>query len=65
MLFSIVNNRFDRDGNQKIDHEELKLVMHNLGESLTDDQIHEMLVEADKDGDGFISFEEFRQMMSK
>jgi centrin-1 len=39
--------------------------MHNLGESLTDDQIHEMLVQADRDGDGYISFEEFRQMMTK
>jgi len=40
-------------------------MMENLGESLTDEQVHEMLKEADRDGDGFINFQEFKRMMSK
>eukprot|EP00116_Pleurobrachia_bachei_P010871 sb/3471133/ len=43
---------FDKDGNGKISSEELKIVMQNLGERLTDEEINEMIREADNDGDG-------------
>ena len=36
-----------------------------LGENLTDDELQEMLDEADHDGDGEINKEEFLKMMQK
>ena len=54
---------FDKDGNGKISKEELKLVMKNLGENLTDDEISEMILEADDNGDGAVDYEEFVKMM--
>ena len=38
--------------------------MQNLGEKLTDDEINEMISEADADGDGHVDYEEFVKMMS-
>jgi Ca2+-binding EF-hand superfamily protein len=38
-------------------------VMTNLGEKLTDEEVDEMIREADIDGDGQINYEEFVKMM--
>lgn len=54
---------FDKDGNGKISQQELKLVMKNLGENLTDEEINEMIREADDNGDGEVDYEEFVKMM--
>lgn len=48
---------FDRDGNGTISAAELRHVMTNLGEKLTDEEVDEMLREADIDGDGEIDYE--------
>ncbi len=48
---------FDRDGNGTISAAELRHVMTNLGEKLTDDEVDEMLMEADVNGDGEIDYE--------
>ena len=37
--------------------------MSNLGWKLTDDEVEEMIREADIDGDGQINYEEFVKMM--
>lgn len=37
--------------------------MTNLGEKLTDDEVEEMIKEADVDGDGQVNYEEFVRMM--
>ena len=37
---------------------ELRHVMTNLGEKLTDEEVDEMIREADVDGDGQINYEE-------
>ncbi|XP_071165749.1 calmodulin-like isoform X2 [Mytilus edulis] len=54
---------FDKDGSGSISKAELKLVMENLGEKLTGEEIDEMMAEADKDGNGEIDYEEFVDMM--
>jgi len=54
---------FDRDGNGFISAAELRHLMTNLGEKLTDEEVDEMIREADVDGDGQINYEEFVKMM--
>merc|ERR1712242_653940 len=54
---------FDRDGNGFISAAELRHVTTNLGEKLTDEEVDEMIREADVDGDGQINYEEFVKMM--
>merc|ERR1711916_175482 len=54
---------FDKDGNGFISAAELRHVMTNLGEKLTDEEGDEMIREADVDGDGQINYEEFVKMM--
>ena len=45
---------------------ELRHIMTNLGEKLSDEEVDEMIREADIDGDGQINYEEFvKMMMSK
>ena len=56
---------FDKDGNGFISAAELRHVMTNLGEKLTDEEVDEMIREADIDGDGQINYEEFVKMVSK
>ena len=55
---------FDRDGNGYITRLELKSVMMNLGEKLTDDECDQLVEEADIDGDGQINYEEFYFLMA-
>ena len=54
---------FDKDGNGTISAAELRHVMTNLGEKLTDEEVDEMIREADVDGDGEVNYEEFVKMM--
>lgn len=54
---------FDKDGNGYINAAELKHVMTNLGENMTDAEIDSMIAEADLDVDGQVSYEEFVKMM--
>ncbi|XP_032684661.1 caltractin isoform X2 [Odontomachus brunneus] len=56
---------FDDDDTGKISFKNLKRVANELGETLTDEEIQEMIDEADKDGDGEISQEEFLRIMRK
>jgi len=55
---------FDKDGNGFISAAELRHVMTNLGEKLTDEEVDEMIREADIDGDGQVNYEEFVTMMT-
>lgn len=55
---------FDRDGNGLITAAELRHVMTNLGEKLTDEECDEMIKEADLDGDGMVNYDEFVRMMT-
>ncbi|XP_020590540.1 calmodulin-like protein 11 [Phalaenopsis equestris] len=54
---------FDKDQNGYISASELRNVMINLGEKLTDEEVDQMIREADMDGDGQVNYEEFVRMM--
>ncbi|NXY91894.1 CALMS protein, partial [Alcedo cyanopectus] len=56
---------FDKDGNGYISAAELRHVMTNLGEKLTDDEVDEMIKEADCNNDGQVNYEEFVRMMTE
>ena len=48
---------FDRNGDGFISAPELRLVMTNLGEKLTDEEVEDMIREADLDGDGLVNYD--------
>jgi len=54
---------FDKDGNGYISASELKHVMSKLGVLFSDNELQEMIAEADLDGDGQVNFQEFQAMM--
>ncbi|KAF3456922.1 hypothetical protein FNV43_RR01576 [Rhamnella rubrinervis] len=54
---------FDKDQNGYISANELRHVMINLGEKLTDEEVEQMIREADLDGDGQVNYDEFVKMM--
>ncbi|XP_030562441.1 neo-calmodulin [Drosophila novamexicana] len=56
---------FDKDEDGFISPAELRFVMINLGEKLTDEEIDDMIREADFDGDGKINYEEFVYMITQ
>ncbi len=56
---------FDHEGNGKISFRDLKRVVTELGENIPDDEMREMIEEADKDQDGFVVFEDFYKILKK
>uniref|UniRef100_A0A2C9K1N0 EF-hand domain-containing protein n=1 Tax=Biomphalaria glabrata TaxID=6526 RepID=A0A2C9K1N0_BIOGL len=56
---------FDDDETGKISFRNLKRVAKELGENMTDEELQEMIDEADRDGDGEINQEEFLRIMKK
>ena len=56
---------FDHEGAGKIGFRDLKRVVTELGESISDEEMREMIEEADKDGDGYVVFEDFFKMLKK
>lgn len=56
---------FDADSSGFITARELRRMADDCGESLTDEELHEMIAEADKTGDGKIYFDEFFKVMKK
>jgi len=54
---------FDRDGNGLISPGELKHIMTNLGEKMTDEEIEMMIEAADQDKDGVVNYQDFVKMM--
>lgn len=56
---------FDDDETGKISFKNLKRVAKELGEKMTDEELQEMIDEADRDGDGEINQDEFLRIMKK
>lgn len=56
---------FDDDETGKISFKNLKRVAKELGENLTDEELQEMIEEADRDGDNEINEDEFLRIMKK
>ena len=53
---------FDTDHSGTISADELKHVLTNLDEKVTEEEVDEMIAEADIDGDGQINYEEFMKI---
>ena len=53
------------DTADKIEFKHLKRVAKELGENISDEELNEMIVRADTDRDGKVSFEEFFAIMTK
>ena len=64
-FFDFSSRRFDSDKNGKIGFWDLKLVVYEIGENLTDEEIQEMIDEADLDHDGEINEHEFLKIIKK
>ncbi|NWR37064.1 CETN1 protein, partial [Tachuris rubrigastra] len=56
---------FDDDETGKISFKNLQRVAKELGENLTDEELQEMIDEADRDGDGEVDEQEFLWIMKK
>lgn len=48
---------FDKDGNGTIDAAELRQAMKSLGETMTDEEVDEMIKVADVDSDGKVIYQ--------
>lgn len=55
-LYNFFSRVFDKNGDGFITADELKKVMTNLGEKLSDEEIDDMIKEADLNGDGKVDF---------
>ena len=56
---------FDEDNTGRISFKNLRKISAEVGESIGDDELHEMISEADRTGDGLITFEDFYRVMKK
>lgn len=54
---------FDDDDTGKISFRNLKRIAQELGEPLNDEELQEMIEEADRDGDGLINPDEFYRLV--
>ena len=56
---------FDDGESGKISFKNLKRVAKEIGENITDEEIREMIDQADSDGDGEVNQDEFLRIMKK
>lgn len=56
LLLIVMNRVFDKNNDGLISSTELRHVMTNLGERLSDEEVDDMIKEADTDGDGMVNY---------
>merc|ERR1712024_261668 len=56
---------FDDDNTGKISFKNLKRVCQEIGDNINDEELQEMIDEADRDGDGQVNLNEFLRIMKK
>merc|ERR1711883_41817 len=56
---------FDDDSSSKITFKNLARVAEELGETIDDEELQDMINQADRDGDGAINCDEFYRIMKK
>jgi Ca2+-binding EF-hand superfamily protein len=56
---------FDDEHQGKISFRNLKRVAMEIGENISDEDLRDMIAEADRDGDGALNFEEFYRVMKR
>ena len=54
---------FNQEGSGTISFRDLKAISRELGENMTDEELQEMIDEADENGDSVLDFQEFKQIM--
>ena len=54
---------FDKNNDEKIDAEDLKIIFQELGEVVSDEDCRRMIEEHDIDGDNELDFDEFVNLM--
>eukprot|EP00657_Telonema_sp_P-1_P009048 TRINITY_DN322_c0_g1_i8.p1 TRINITY_DN322_c0_g1~~TRINITY_DN322_c0_g1_i8.p1 ORF type:complete len:112 (-),score=79.60 TRINITY_DN322_c0_g1_i8:175-510(-) len=62
---SDVYKRQDDDSTNKISFRNLARVAEELGENIDDEELQDMINQADRDGDGEINLDEFYRIMKK
>ena len=64
LSYVVFNSRvFDKNGDGYISMTEFKHCMMHFGEQFTDEEVQEMIAEADTNHDGKIDYEEFSKMI--
>ena len=63
--FKGVFEMFDADGDKSISVKELSTIMRSLGQNPTEEEVKQMIAEADRDNSGNIEFPEFCELMAK
>ncbi len=56
-VFVNLSQVFDHNNDSYIDPDEIKRTMHFLGETVSDEEVRAMVMEADTDNDGLVDFE--------
>ena len=56
---------FDEEGSQTITIKNLRKVARELGETMSDEELNEMIARADSNGDGAVSMDDFYNIMTK
>lgn len=56
-FFFYLNRVFDKNNDGLISSSELRHVMTNLGEKLSEEEVDDMIKEADLDGDGMVNYD--------
>ena len=56
---------FDQDNDGEINMEELRRIFRQMGQDPSQDELIDVLVEVDEDGNGIIEYNEFKMMIEK